>query len=130
MRIRNLLVRPPFVMYYLTFLLPRARKLLVERGFGPSALTVLESRHLKFHEGEALTHEGNPVYDDLYRQALAAAATDERLRLYGELQAIIREECPWIFMSFARAYSLHHRHVAGYRPHDFPYGMEKYLRHR
>ncbi len=33
MRIRNLLVRPPFVMYYLTFLLPRARKLLVERGF-------------------------------------------------------------------------------------------------
>lgn len=72
----------------------------------------------------------NPVYDDLYRRALAAATTDERLRLYGELQAIIREECPWIFMSFARAYSLHHRHVFGYQPHDFPYGMEKYLRHR
>lgn len=33
MRIRNRLVRPPFVMYYLTFLLPRARRLLVERGF-------------------------------------------------------------------------------------------------
>lgn len=29
-----------------------------------SALTVLESRHLRFHEGEALTHEGEPVYDD------------------------------------------------------------------
>lgn len=32
-RLRNLLIRPPFVMYYLTFLLPRARKLLEERGF-------------------------------------------------------------------------------------------------
>ena len=29
-----------------------------------SAMTVLESRQLKFHEGEALTHEGAPVYDD------------------------------------------------------------------
>jgi oligopeptide transport system substrate-binding protein len=70
----------------------------------------------------------NPAYDALYRRALAATTTQERLRLYGELQEIIREECPWIFVSFARAYSLHHRHVIGYCPHDFPYGMEKYLR--
>ena len=33
MWIRNLLIRPPFVMYYLTFLLPRARRLLEDRGF-------------------------------------------------------------------------------------------------
>lgn len=33
MRLRNCLVWPPFVMYYLTFLLPRARRLLEERGF-------------------------------------------------------------------------------------------------
>lgn len=33
MRIRNALIRPKFVMYYLTFLLPRARRLLEERGF-------------------------------------------------------------------------------------------------
>jgi ABC-type transport system substrate-binding protein len=71
----------------------------------------------------------NPAYDALYRRALAATTAEERLRLYGELQEIIREECPWIFVSFARAYSLHHRHVIGYCPHDFPYGMEKYLRH-
>ncbi len=30
---RNLLWRPPFVMYYLTFLLPRARRLLADHGF-------------------------------------------------------------------------------------------------
>lgn len=29
-----------------------------------SAMAVLEARHLKFHDGEAVTHEGQPVHDD------------------------------------------------------------------
>jgi hypothetical protein len=33
MRIRNLLIRPPFVMYYLTFLVPEATELLKRVGF-------------------------------------------------------------------------------------------------
>jgi SAM-dependent methyltransferase len=33
MRVRNALWKPPFVMYYLTFLVPRARELLEARGF-------------------------------------------------------------------------------------------------
>ncbi len=33
MRVRNALWRPPFVMYYLTFLAPRARALLEAQGF-------------------------------------------------------------------------------------------------
>jgi hypothetical protein len=33
MRVRNALIAPQFVMYYLTFLLPRARALLEEQGF-------------------------------------------------------------------------------------------------
>jgi ubiquinone/menaquinone biosynthesis C-methylase UbiE len=32
MRVRNFLIRPPFIMYYLTFLLPRARRLLERAG--------------------------------------------------------------------------------------------------
>jgi ubiquinone/menaquinone biosynthesis C-methylase UbiE len=32
MRVRNFLVKPPFIMYYLTFLLPRARRLLEAAG--------------------------------------------------------------------------------------------------
>jgi ubiquinone/menaquinone biosynthesis C-methylase UbiE len=32
MRVRNLLIKPPFIMYYLTFLLPRARRLLERVG--------------------------------------------------------------------------------------------------
>lgn len=33
MRVRNVVRRPQFIMYYLTFLLPRARKLLEDAGF-------------------------------------------------------------------------------------------------
>lgn len=33
MRVRNLVWRPPFVMYYLTFLLPEARRILEGAGF-------------------------------------------------------------------------------------------------
>jgi ubiquinone/menaquinone biosynthesis C-methylase UbiE len=33
MHVRNALVRPPFVMFYLTFLLPQAKVLLERRGF-------------------------------------------------------------------------------------------------
>jgi ubiquinone/menaquinone biosynthesis C-methylase UbiE len=33
MHIRNALVRPPFIMFYLTFLLPEARHMLEEQGF-------------------------------------------------------------------------------------------------
>lgn len=37
MRVRNALIQPPFVMYYLTFLLPRARTLLEAQGFTVAA---------------------------------------------------------------------------------------------
>jgi ubiquinone/menaquinone biosynthesis C-methylase UbiE len=33
MHVRNFLIKPPFIMYYLTFLLPRARRLLEDGGF-------------------------------------------------------------------------------------------------
>jgi ubiquinone/menaquinone biosynthesis C-methylase UbiE len=33
MRVRNAVLRPPFIMYYLNFLLPRATKVLTEAGF-------------------------------------------------------------------------------------------------
>ena len=33
MRVRNALISPPFIMYYLTFLLPEIRNLLEANGF-------------------------------------------------------------------------------------------------
>ena len=44
MHVRNLLVRPPFVMFYLTFLLPQARQLLQEKGFDVDILSPFTER--------------------------------------------------------------------------------------
>jgi hypothetical protein len=33
MRVRNALLRPPFVMYYLTFLVPEVQSILARHGF-------------------------------------------------------------------------------------------------
>ncbi len=33
MRVRNFLISPPFIMYYLTFLLPEVETLLRQHGF-------------------------------------------------------------------------------------------------
>jgi len=41
-------------------------------------------------------------------------------------QEIVREDCPWIFTSFNRSYSLAGPRVGNYVPSDFPYGAEQY----
>ncbi|TMC10183.1 MAG: class I SAM-dependent methyltransferase [Chloroflexi bacterium] len=43
MHVRNLLVSPPFVMYYLTFLLPGVRGLLEEQGLAVEAWALADS---------------------------------------------------------------------------------------
>jgi ABC-type transport system substrate-binding protein len=72
----------------------------------------------------------NPAFDDLYRRAMAATGEAERLALYGEMQRLLQEDPPWIFMSFSKAVSLGNPGLERYLLHDFPYGMEKHLRHR
>jgi SAM-dependent methyltransferase len=50
MHLRNLLIRPPFVMYYLTFILPAAQRLLEENGFSVEVkddLFLPEAKRLK-----------------------------------------------------------------------------------
>ena len=70
----------------------------------------------------------NPAFDRLYEKACATTDEPARLELYRQMQVIVREDCPWLFMHFPRSYSLHPDRLKNYRPHDFPYGMEKYLR--
>lgn len=72
----------------------------------------------------------DPAYDALYEQAMATTDTAARLKLYRDMQHMIRDACPWIFIHFPRAYSLYGPRVANYLPHDFPYGMDKHLRVR
>jgi SAM-dependent methyltransferase len=44
MRLRNMLLSPPFVMYYLTFLLPEVKRLLERHGFGVEVRDVVFER--------------------------------------------------------------------------------------
>ena len=45
MHIRNWLIRPPFIMYYLTFLLPEVLEDLREAGFRPEVLPLGWDEH-------------------------------------------------------------------------------------
>lgn len=68
----------------------------------------------------------NPEYDAEYDLAMAAESAEERNLHWRRCQEIIREDCPWIFTHFNKAYSLIRPTVRNYVPSAFPYGMEKH----
>lgn len=80
--------------------------------------------------GPNRTNYVNPEFDRLYEAACAAGDASGRNRHWAAAQRLIREECPWIFLSYAKAYSLCNPSVLHYAASDFPYGTEKYLRTR
>ena len=68
----------------------------------------------------------NPAFDRAYEAALAATTEAERNDCWAKCQEIVREDCPWVFTHFNRAYSLTRPNVGNYVPTDFPYGVEQY----
>ncbi|MDD4018951.1 MAG: peptide ABC transporter substrate-binding protein, partial [Kiritimatiellae bacterium] len=70
----------------------------------------------------------NPAFDRLYEAACGTADAAGRNLYWAQAQEMIREDCPWIFLSFPKAFSLCNKGVLNYVPSDFPYGTEKYLR--
>lgn len=74
------------------------------------------------------TNYANPAFDRAYEEAMAAITDAARDAAWARAQEIVREDCPWIFLNFQKAYSLCWNRVLGYIPSDFPYGMEKHLR--
>jgi len=78
--------------------------------------------------GPNRTNYVNPEFDRLYEAACGTADEAERNRCWARAQTLIREDCPWLFLSFPKAYSLCNKGVLNYVPSDFPYGAEKHLR--
>ena len=68
----------------------------------------------------------NKSFDEMYEKARIMADCPERTALYRQMAAIVIEDCPWIFEQHPLAYGLHHHWLKNYKPHDFPYGMNKY----
>ncbi|MFA7160225.1 MAG: ABC transporter substrate-binding protein [Kiritimatiellia bacterium] len=68
----------------------------------------------------------NKSFDALYEKARIMADSPERTALYRQMAGIVVEDCPWIFEQHPLSYGLHHQWLKNYKPHDFPYGMNKY----
>ena len=70
----------------------------------------------------------NPEFDRLYEQIRTMQDSPARTAKYERMAAIVVEDCPWIFMYQPMSFALKHDWIKNYLPHDFPYGMGKYLR--
>ncbi len=70
----------------------------------------------------------SPEFDALYQKIATMPDSPERSRLYRKMSRIVIKDCPWIFMHHPMSYGLVHSWMKNYKPHDFPYGMEKYYR--
>ncbi len=98
-------------------------------GDYPDAENFLQLFHSKnLSPGPNHSNYRNQEFDRLYDAAIAATNADARNAAWRKAAAIVREDCPWIFLHYPKAYTLTRTSVLGYVPTDFPYGMEKHLR--
>lgn len=68
----------------------------------------------------------NPEVDALYEQLRPLPDSDSRTALCGDMVDHVVGDVPWIPLGVPLAYTLRQPWVRNYKPHDFPYGMEKY----
>ena len=100
-------------------------------GDYPDAENFLQLFHSKnVSPGANHSNYVNPEFDRLYDAAMAAPTPAARNDLWRKAQEIVREDCPWIFLNFPKAYSLAWDRVRNYVPTDFSYGIEKHLEKR
>ena len=69
---------------------------------------------------------GNPTFDALYEKAKAMPDSPERVQLYRDMERIVQEDCPAVFLVHGVAFVLHYDWLKNYKPHVFGYGMLKY----
>lgn len=68
----------------------------------------------------------NPDFDREYEAALDSATDDERNKRWFRCQEIIREDCPWVFTHYNKAFYLTRPTVGNFVPTCFPDGAEKW----
>ncbi len=78
--------------------------------------------------GPNRTNYINPELDALYARAISSRDSQEVADCWAKVQAIVREDCPWLFLYYALDFPLITERVTNFTPHNFPYGMEKFLR--
>jgi oligopeptide transport system substrate-binding protein len=78
--------------------------------------------------GANRTNYRNTEFDQLYEQAGTLPEGAEKRALYGRMERLVMEDCPWLFIHHSMAFGLRHPWLENYKRHDFPYGMSKYLK--
>lgn len=95
----------------------------------PDAQNFLQLYYSKnIDRGTNSTRYSNEQFDRLYEQAANTLDEDERIKLYGEMIAILNEDCPMLLLSEPISYALLHPWLHNYKPHPIGYGYTRYLR--
>ena len=71
---------------------------------------------------------GNPEFDKLYEKIAVMFDCPERQKLYRQMELIVLEDCPAVFLNHRVAYALHHDWYKNYKPNIFTQGLSKYRR--
>ncbi len=78
------------------------------------------------HKGENAANFRHAEFDSLFVRMKDMADGPERLRLLERMVTILREESPWLFGFFPKAYSLHHGWYRNANPHLMANNTLKY----
>ncbi len=68
----------------------------------------------------------NPTFDALYEKAKAMPDSPQRVAFYRQMEGIVQEDCPAVFLVHGVAFVLHYDWLQNYKPHVFGYGLLKY----
>lgn len=72
----------------------------------------------------------NEEFDRLYEKAGTMPEGPEKRAVYARMEAIVKEDCPWLFLHHSMTVILRRDWLENYKPHDFPMGMNKYYRYK
>ena len=96
-------------------------------GDYPDAQNFLQLFHSKNRSpGPNHSEYSNAEFDREYDAALGAATVEERNARWARCQEIVREDCPWIFTHYNKAFFLTRSTVGNFVPTCFPDGVEKW----
>jgi len=95
----------------------------------PDSQDLLQSFYSKYWApGSNSFNYSNPEFDKLYEKIAIMFDSPERCRLYQEMEIIVLEDCPAVFLNHRIAYALHHDWYKNFKPNVFTQGLSKYRR--
>jgi ABC-type transport system substrate-binding protein len=78
--------------------------------------------------GDNNSNYKNPEFNKLYEQTSLMEDSTERSKIYKRMVEIVIADCPWIFCTHRLGFSLQHKWLKNYKPHDLAQNTYKYYR--